>query len=438
PNTVLAREHPAHFRLDGRYFAACDESGAPLKPQYSISKPERPDVLLSRLPDGRFVSYFGDLHPSYFGNVVKALGSARQGYPVVSRVLAKKQPSSGEQPSKFFADLARELLATVHEVKRLTPTIVEVVVRAPLAARKFEPGQFYRLQNFETLSPLVSGSAGATRMQMEGLALTGAWVDKSRGLISTIVLEMGGSSDLCAMLKPGEPVVLMGPTGTPTHIAANETVILAGGGLGNAVLFSIGQAFRARGSKVLYFAGYKKVVDRYKVAEIENAADVVVWCCDEEPGFRPTRPQDRTFVGNIVQAMDAYAEGRLGRVTLRMDDADRLIAIGSDRMMAAVGRARHDVLKPHLKPHHFAIGSINSPMQCMMKEICAQCLQPHHDPRTGKTSYVFSCFNQDQELDCVDFGALSERLRQNSLQEKLAAQWIRHCLPELAKQRERV
>jgi hypothetical protein len=27
-------------------------------------------------------------------------------------------------------------------------------------------------------------------------------------------------------------------------------------GLGNAVLFSIGAAFRARGSRVLYFAGY--------------------------------------------------------------------------------------------------------------------------------------------------------------------------------------
>jgi NAD(P)H-flavin reductase len=274
---------------------------------------------------------------------------------------------------------------------------------------------------------------------MEGLAMTGAWVDKQRGLVSIIVLEMGGSSDLCAMLKTGEPVILMGPTGNPTHIAANETAILVGGGLGNAVLFSIGQAFRAKGSKVLYFAGYKKVIDRYKVTEIENAADVVVWCCDEEPGFklanRKSRPQDRSFIGNIVQGMDAYAQGRLGPPSIRMEDADRLIAIGSDRMMAAVARARHDVLKAHLKPHHVAIGSINSPMQCMLKEICAQCLQPHHDPHTGKTSYVFSCFNQDQELDRVDFAALSERLKQNSLQEKITAQWIRHCMPELRKQR---
>jgi hypothetical protein len=249
---------------------------------------------------------------------------------------------------------------------------------------------------------------------------------------------MGGSSDLCSMLKTGEPVILMGPTGTATHIAPNETVILAGGGLGNAVLFSIGAALRAKNSKVLYFAGYKKVIDRYKVSEIENAADIIVWCCDEEPGFKAARPQDKSFVGNIVQGMDAYAQGRLGQTSIRMEDADRLIAIGSDRMMAAVARARHDVLKRHLNPQHFAIGSINSPMQCMLKEICAQCLQPHRDPHTGKTTYVFSCFNQDQNLDCVDFGALSERLKQNSLQEKLTARWIRHCMPALLEQRKLV
>src|SRR5215472_2596382 len=118
---------------------------------------------------------------------------------------------------------------------------------------------------------------------------------------------MGGSSDLCALLKPGEPVVLMGPTGTATETPAGETVVLVGGGLGNAVLFSIGAAMRAAGSKVLYFAGYKKVQDRYKVAEIERAADIVVWACDEAPGFAPTRPQDKRFVGNIVEAMIAYA-----------------------------------------------------------------------------------------------------------------------------------
>ncbi len=199
------------------------------------------------------------------------------------------------------------------------------------------------------------------------------------------------------------------------------------------MLFSIGRALRAAGSKVLYFAGYKRQQDRYKVAEIEAAADVVVWACDEAPGFSATRPQDSDFVGNIVDAMAAYQHGRLAAKSLDLRDVDRIIAIGSDGMMAAVARARHGVLKEWLKPHHHAVASINSPMQCMMKEVCAQCLQTHRDPVTGKETVVFSCFNQDQPLDHVDFAVLRNRLTQNGVQEKLTAQWIDRCLRQLGK-----
>ena len=434
PNTVLAREDPANFELDGRYFQACDEDGAPVRPESASAKPKLTQVLLAKHSDGRFISFFGDVHPSFFGNVVKAMGGAKQGYPSVSAVLDRVRPASPLSDAEFLAEINQALRATVHEVIRLTPNIVEVIIKAPFAARRFRPGQFYRLQNYETHALEVDG----TRLAMEGIALTGAWVDPQRGLVSTIVLEMGGSADLCAMLKPGEPVVLMGPTGTPTEIPSDETVMLVGGGLGNAVLFSIGQALRAAGSKVLYFAGYKKMIDRYKVAEIENAADVVIWCCDEYPGFAPSRSQDRGFVGNIVQAMEAYAGGALGIQPIAFADTDRIIAIGSDSMMAAVAMARHQVLQPYLKKHHLAIGSINSPMQCMMKEICAQCLQTHIDPETGKTTYVFSCFNQDQPLDRVDFTGLKARLRQNSVQEKLTAQWIDRCLMHLQLRNSRV
>jgi cystathionine beta-lyase/cystathionine gamma-synthase len=118
----------------------------------------------------------------------------------------------------------------------------------------------------------------------------------------------------------------------------------------------------------------------------------------------------------------------MGEQAIAFADVDRIVVIGSDRMMAAVTAARHGVLKPYLKEHHNAIGSINSPMQCMMKEVCAQCLQPHIDPATGERSYVFSCFNQDQPLDEVDWPGLNSRLRQNTVQEKLTAQWIAHCL----------
>jgi NADPH-dependent glutamate synthase beta subunit-like oxidoreductase/NAD(P)H-flavin reductase len=425
PNTVLGREEPQHVAIDGKYFQAVDEQGEKVKPE-RVTKPAAAHVLMNVRPDGRAISFFGDLHPSFAGNVVKAMASAKRGYPVVSRMLARLAPSD-ITPVALTARLNDELRASVHAVNRLTPTIVEVVVRAPMAARAFKPGQFYRLQNYETLSR----SADGTRLAMEGLALTGASVDRGQGLLSTIVLEMGGSSDLCAQLAPGEPVVLMGPTGHPTETPAGETVLLIGGGLGNAVLFSIGQALRENGSRVIYFAGYKRAIDRYKVEEIERAADVIVWCCDEAPGFRAERAQDKAFVGNIVEALDAYGSGALGAAPIPLGAVDRVVAIGSDGMMSAVKHARAGMLAQHFKPGHKAIASINSPMQCMMKEICAQCLQVHRDPASGVESVVFSCFNQDQDLGGVDFDNLRTRLGQNGVQEKLTRLWIDHSLRQL-------
>jgi NAD(P)H-flavin reductase len=241
---------------------------------------------------------------------------------------------------------------------------------------------------------------------------------------------MGVSSRLCAYLKPGEPVVVMGPTGTPTEIPEQSAVLLAGGGLGNAVLFSIAKALKAQGNRVLYFAGYKNGADLFKREDIEEGTDQVIWSTDMGDEIEPHRPQDHHFRGNIVQAMIAYAQGKFGDPLVPMRDVSRIIAIGSDRMMNAVRVARHTSLQPYLDPKHVGIGSINSPMQCMMKEVCAQCLQRHVDPETGREEFIFSCYNQDQELDRVDFNNLQARLRQNSVQEKLSNLWFEHLLDQ--------
>jgi hypothetical protein len=182
---------------------------------------------------------------------------------------------------------------------------------------------------------------------------------------------------------------------------------------------------------VLYVAGYKTIGDRYRVDDIERAADQVVWCCDEPPGFAPGRPQDLAFVGNVVEGIEAYGSSALGPAEIPLDAVDRIVAIGSDGMMNAVAEARQARLKQYFRPGHRAIASINSPMQCMMKEICAQCLQLQRDPQTGIETVVFSCFNQDQQMDRVDFPALHRRLSQNGVQEKLNKLWIDRCLQHL-------
>jgi NADPH-dependent glutamate synthase beta subunit-like oxidoreductase/NAD(P)H-flavin reductase len=437
PNITYEKEHPGSLELDGKQKFFKGFKAVRSGNTFAL-EPDANGFFTSHNTDGKFVSYYGDNHPRYNGNVVKAMASAKDGYRHVVALFADdfakldpaQQPAREQAWQSIVAKLDDQLLARVERVVRLTPTIVEVIVRAPAAARHFHPGQFYRLQNFERLSPHIRVDDHVASMLMEGVALTGAWVDREQGLLSLITLEMGVSSRLCAYLKPGEPVVVMGPTGTPTEIPEKSAVLLAGGGLGNAVLFSIAKALKAQGNQVLYFAGYKNGADLFKREDIEAGTDQVIWSSDVGEAIEPHRPQDTHFRGNIVQAMIAYAEGRLGPQAVALKKVSRIIAIGSDRMMNAVRLARHGALQPHLDPKHVGIGSINSPMQCMMKEVCAQCLQRHVDPETGKEEFIFSCYNQDQELDRVDFNNLQARLRQNSVQEKLSNLWFEHLLDQ--------
>jgi len=442
PNTIYQSEYPDTFVMDKwffqRYEPQWNEGGeVELVAMHDTTAPKlgKPAPLTSYLKDGKFISFYGDNHPVYAGNVVKAMASAKNGYPYVAQLFAKElagldpaqQPARDAAMADLFARLDDAFKATIVAINRLTPTIIEVIVKAPLAAEKFHPGQFYRVQNYEAYAPVVEG----TVLAAEGLALTGAEVDKENGTISLIALEMGSSSRQCAHWQVGDPLVIMGVTGTPTDIPTGQTVLLLGGGLGNAVLFSIGKALRAAGNRVVYFAGYKFAHDRFKVEDVEAAADLIIWSVDNGEGvqpIQPSRPQDKTFVGNILEAILAYATGELGEQPIALADVDHLVVIGSDRMMSAVKEARYNVLKPYLGKVQHAIGSINSPMQCMMKGICAQCLCKHVDAESGKEYFVYSCYNQDQDLDKVDFPHLNARLRQNSVQEKLSNLWLDYLL----------
>ena len=308
PNVIYEREHPDTFKLDDRrqFFQTYKlEDGKLVKAEKNET-----GFFTSYNEDGKYITVYGDNHPRYAGNVVKAMASAKDGYKEVLKLFENEisgeySPAFEEKYEKMVSMFDREFIAVVEEVNILTPTIVEIMLRAPLQAKKFHPGQFYRLQNYETTADTVNG----TKMMMEGLALTGAWVKKKDGLLSLIILEMWGSSRLCRHLKKGERVVVMGPTGTPTEIPKGETVLLAGGGLGNAVLFSVAKALKEKDNKVVYFAGYRNTTDLFKRDEVEEGTDQVVWSNDFGDTIKPRRPQDRAITANIVQAMISYAEG---------------------------------------------------------------------------------------------------------------------------------
>ena len=79
PNTIYEKERPGAFKLDRKGFFAPHraERGA----DGAIALVPDPAGFFTSFLDGKHtVSYYGDNHPRYAGNVVKAMASARDGF----------------------------------------------------------------------------------------------------------------------------------------------------------------------------------------------------------------------------------------------------------------------------------------------------------------------------------------------------------------------
>jgi len=73
------------------------------------------------------------------------------------------------------------------------------------------------------------------------------------------------------------------------------------------------------------------------------------------------------------------------------------------------------------------MGSVYGNMQCMLKGVCAQCLQWQIDPETGlRTKAVFACSWQDQPLEIIDIDHIDERQAQNRMLDVLSNIWVDH------------
>ena len=404
PNTTLSKEYPEYFKKKNGYLHGLNNK---LEENFFI-----------HIDDHFSFSVLGDSHPQYSGSVVKAIASAKDSYKIISSKILYNKDNYLLKSEKFFDKLNIGLISKVIKVNRLTKSIIEAEIKSPVAVSEFRPGQFFRLQNFEANARY--NIKGYKRI-IEPLALTGSILNYKKGTMSLMIFETGGSSNFCQYLKAGETISLMGPTGSGTFIPKKENVILIGSGVRNAGLFSIGKALIANKCYVLYFAGYKKREAIFKNEEIDKSANEIVWCYEESISTCPIK-NNLLYHDNIIQALKKY-DIHFSK-NFKLKNFHRIIVIGSDSMMKAVSYLLQNDSKKLFNNKIKGYASINSPMQCMMKEICGQCLQRHIDHKTKKSKFVYSCFSQDQCLMNVDFQFLSYRLQQNSLLEKLTSYFI--------------
>jgi NADPH-dependent glutamate synthase beta subunit-like oxidoreductase/NAD(P)H-flavin reductase len=443
PNIAYEFEHRGTFQREGFDYRMYDWVNGKLEllhPNGSAAhcKTQHFGAFTSYQQHDHRVTFLGDAHPVFHGNVVKAIASAKRTYPQIMQLLGERLHGQGdEQEYQHFAEKMRDLFTVqVVAVERHSPSVIEIKVRAPQAARNFLPGQFYRVQSYETTAPIV----GDTRLQTEAVAVLGAGVDKQKGILSLLVLECGASTRLFATWQPGQFISLMGPTGVRTKIPRNqETVLIVGGRLGIAQIRTVGPALRAVGNRVLYVAVLQSADEVHCQSEVEAAADKVIWVTQMGKPVKPGRWQDHAVSGDVITALLHYARGELngdnGSPEIPLQEVDRVLVVGRSHLMREIQEARQGVLREFFVKNPPFIASVHSPMQCMLKGVCAQCLQWQVDPQSGqRTKAVYGCSWQDQPLEGVDWDNLDERLAQNRVQEILSNLWLDYLLAHYPQQ----
>jgi NADPH-dependent glutamate synthase beta subunit-like oxidoreductase len=380
------------------------------------------------------VSLIGDSHPVFHGSVVKAIASAMRSYPKILGLLQHKISYHHEQNlayKQFSQQLQDFFSAKLLTITQCAPKVLELTIKAPMAAAQYHPGQFYRLQNFATNALLIDN----TLLQLEPLALMPIAVNKENGTLKFLVFEYGATSKLCRLLRPEEPLALMGPTGVKLKLnAGHETILIIGGEMAIPLVLSYGCALLAQGSKVIFLAMFQDLAEfSYCQQALEQASTVIIW--NTPAKLTNIRAQDCIAnPGTPAEILQQYNQGALTatKPAITLAAIDRIYLIGDSELLRNFQLARRSMLKTLLSKDPVVYGSVHGPMQCMLKGLCAQCLQWQIDPETGqRTKAVFACSWQDQPLEMIDINHLTERLSQNKIHEHLANLWVDYLLTKV-------
>ncbi len=429
PNTNIRYDEPVALEKD--YFIPCDRSGNPQ--QWTSLKEGDPHFFLYRPENtsqqGR-LSFFGDVHPTYKGNVVKAMASAKHGYPLISSILIQQDNDLCNKhlsTNAFLDHFKTSCTATVDTIKTLFPSCHEITIHAPRAAQQFQCGHLYKLENYETSAKSINISTQKElHFAMEGIALNAVEVDKEKGLLQFLVYEAGGSSMMMNNLKEGDNVLLMGPTGSPFKFPApGSHILLIATHLHSAVFWPLGKALIKHGCHVTCIATFKRPRERFRPHKLYQAAHTILWCYEEaimndvdQEELQDHRPQDLYFFGSIEKALQHYKE------ELQLHTVNHVTAHGSNGLNITIANALKDEWKNLFNEDTPIKGAVNAPMQCMMKGICAQCVQVHHDEVTNTSTLYYTCQDSHKNIKTADFTYLDHRMKNNSVLEKIAKLWV--------------
>ncbi len=409
PNVAYAFEHKAAIVRRQFEYARFDRVEEQLVENQQAGHVKMPAFgpFTSYDKDHCFVSFLGDTHPVFHGSVVNAIASAQRVYPhIVDALQEKKVNVSSNDYDDFSQTVEQRLRSYVCKVVRKTDRLLELTVRSPQSASRAYPGQFYRLQTYESQVE----SAKETPLHMEALSAIGIVSAAEPDQLRFIVRQDQVGAKIAARFKEGQRLSLMGPTGAKFIVPEQACWLVVGAELALAQVLALAPEFARTGGQLLYFSTLSE--SDFQAYESELRACLADVC-------RLGSEQD------FERAVLDYQQQQPARLAA----VSQVQIFGSAALIQRIQSARHRALSGVFATTVKFVGSVFGPMQCMLKGVCAQCLQWQIDPETGeRKKAVYACSWQTQPMEMIDIDNLNDRFRHNHLQEKLNEIWLDHCL----------
>lgn len=395
PNTAYAYEHKGYFdRCDGFYkLFELSKDGNHIK---EGSQQSDKAFFTSYYNQGRRVSVVGDLHPQYHGSVVKALASSQAAVSGIMRQMVSLPVTQYSHQS------VRDLFSVfLLKKKYLFADYYMLTIYAPWVVKKFSPGHLIKLQAY------TFGEKGMTdAIGHEPVACQPYDYDRQAKTLSFVLKDDSLAKKILLRVPEGGALMAMGPTGvrlSRTQLAKRVLLLADHERLSSACLYAKHYELYSKG--VDFFVLRSEIALR--LVSSLSISSQVKWCDIEELPLL------------CSATIDIYS---------------KIVLQGSFSLIRTFyGAYNQHFKKTNNSQYPELIAYVGGPMQCMLKGICAQCLQWQIDPQTGiRTKAVFSCSWQDQPLHMVDMDHYEQRQDRCQAFAQLNEQWalcsLRHGL----------
>ncbi len=316
------------------------------------------------------ISCFGDLNSRYHGSVVKAMASAKKGYPFILDSL--KQTALQEfkvLENETFIDQWKNLTGIYVQKIQKFDHWIEVIIHAPLQAKAYRTGYIYKLNRFFTTHK------SEKTPYSEGVALSPLKVDDQT--LTFLIHQAGASSFSMNNVRMNEPISLTGPSGDQFEVYENQNIVLVALPQTLSALISYREQLVLKNCKVFLIVYMdtdhdQTVFDTFKMNYIPSLIDGEDYTLCSLGTLKATL---KDIFEKVKDAIQWKIHGSNDLNSLVMDELKNI------RKCANSERIDYSVFNP---------------VQCMSKGICSRCV--YYKEGSDQPIYACMCYQQKKHI----------------------------------------